>query len=305
MILLLVVVGGLWLRGKVVSEARSRLTEVGPKEPGPGDDDEFQRRPWSVRARSKGAWADAAAYAISDLKMLRRELLIGYGVAGFLAVVVPTDAWNAVFLHGHGDRTMFENALVGPAIAVVSFVCSIGNVPLAAALWKGGISFGGVVSFIFADLITFPLLMVYRRYYGTRLMLKMAAIFWLVMSAAGLVTEVIFRAAGEVPAVHLSHIVPSRISWNCTTILDVCALALFGVYYWAYRSRGRLGGGGGYAIDPVCAMQVQTWNAPASCHHNGKRFYFCCDGCRTRFEAEPEKFHMTAPTNPADTIAGI
>ena len=138
-----------------------------------GNADGLEQAPWKAKLRSKAGWADAATYTMADLKMLRRELLIGFTVAGFLAVVVPAGLWNAVFIHGHGFATTLENALVGPFIAVVSFVCSIGNVPLAAALWKGGISFGGVVSFLFADLISFPLLLVYRRYYGTRLMLRM------------------------------------------------------------------------------------------------------------------------------------
>ena len=119
---------------------------------------------------------------MADLTMVRRELLIGYTVAGFLAVLVPVGAWHAVFLQGHGVWTTIENAVVAPLVAVISFVCSIGNVPLAAALWKGGISFGGVISFLFADLIAFPLLLVYRRYYGTRMALRMLVGFWAVMS---------------------------------------------------------------------------------------------------------------------------
>src|SRR5207245_6642512 len=104
------------------------------------------------RARSPAAWAEAASYTMADLVMLRKELIIGYLAAGFLAVLVPTSLWNAIFFHGHGVATSIENVIVGPLIAILTFVCSIGNVPLAAALWKGGISFGGVVSFIFADL---------------------------------------------------------------------------------------------------------------------------------------------------------
>ena len=102
--------------------------------------------PFGKRLRSKQGWADAASYTVADLTMLRRELLVGFTVAGFLAVLVPSGLWNAVFVHGHGFATTLENAVVGPFIAIISFVCSIGNVPLAAALWKGGISFGGVVS---------------------------------------------------------------------------------------------------------------------------------------------------------------
>jgi hypothetical protein len=179
---------------------------------------------------------------------------------------------------------------VGPLIALVSFVCSIGNVPLAAALWKGGISFGGVVSFIFADLISFPLLLVYRRYYGTRLMARMLVIFWGVMSVAGLVTEVIFRAAGLVPAIRPTQVAPAHFSWDYTTYLNIVFLVLFALLYWAYRNRARLGGNDGYALDSVCGMQVEVANAPASTVQAGKRFYFCSDRCRVRFEADPERF---------------
>ncbi|MHB8313706.1 MAG: permease, partial [Candidatus Dormibacteria bacterium] len=129
--------------------------------------------PWRERLRSRQAWSDAAGYAAADLTMLRKELAIGFIVAGFLAALVPAAFWQALFLTGHGFWSSLENALLGPFIAMISFVCSVGNVPLAAALWKGGISFGGVVSFIFADLISFPLLLIYRRFYGTRLTLRM------------------------------------------------------------------------------------------------------------------------------------
>ena len=131
--------------------------------------------------------------------MLRREIIIGFVVAGFAAVAVPADFWNAVFLHDHGALTMIENAIIGPFVAIISFVCSVGNVPLAAALWKDGISFGGVVAFIFADLISLPLLFIYRKLYGGQLTLRLLGVFWLVMSVAGLLTELIFKAAGIIP----------------------------------------------------------------------------------------------------------
>src|SRR5204862_7730997 len=119
---------------------------------------------------------------------------IGYVIAGFLAVLVSPHVWNDVFLRHHGLLTSVENVVVGPFIALASFVCSIGNVPLAAALWKGGISFGGVISFIFADLIAFPLLLIYRKYYGTRLALRLLVWFWAAMAGARLVLH------GVVPA---------------------------------------------------------------------------------------------------------
>jgi len=241
------------------------------------------RAPLRRRLRSRAGWADAATYTMSDLTMLRRELLIGYLAAGLLAVLVPVSAWNALFLTGHGWWTSVENAIVGPFVAIISFVCSIGNVPLAAALWKGGISFGGVIAFLFADLITFPLLLIYRRYYGTRLMLRMLAVFWVIMSAAGLLTEVIFRAAGIIPTVRPTVIAPSHFAWNYTTYLNIVFLILFGVLFWLYRSRDRLGGGPGYARDPVCGMQVETANAPARTEDDGHAVYFCSDRCADRF----------------------
>src|SRR5665213_2256459 len=148
-------------------------------------------------------------------------MVIGYGVAGFLAILVPVHVWNDVFIHGHGFVTTLENVIVGPFIALISYVCSIGNVPLAAALWKGGISFGGVVSFIFADLIAFPLLLIYRRYYGTKLTLRMLAIFWGVMATAGLITEGIFMAAGIIPTTRPVTVAPSHFQWNYLSLIHI------------------------------------------------------------------------------------
>ena len=294
MIVLLTVAGGLWLRGRLVVQARERLSDEshGGHQHGPEEDTSLQRQPWSVKLRSKAGWADAATYTMADLTMLRRELVIGYTVAGFLTVAVPTHVWNVVFLHGHGFWTSVENVIVGPFIAVISFVCSIGNVPLAASLWSGGISFGGVISFIFADLITFPLLLIYRRYYGAKLSLRMLAVFWAVMSTAGLITEGLFRAAGLVPTTRPAVIAPAHFSWDYTTYLNIVFLALFGLLYWTYRNRGRLGGGGGYAIAPVCGMQVETATAPARTTVGDTTVYFCSDHCRGRLEADPARFSV-------------
>jgi hypothetical protein len=285
MISLLASLGALWLRGSRIVAARERLNRE--SDGGEHRDVELQREPWSVRLRSKAGWADSATYTMSDLTMLRRELVIGYVVAGFLAVTVPTSVWQAVFISGHGFWTSLENAVVGPFIAIVSFVCSIGNVPLAAALWSGGISFGGVISFIFADLIAFPLLMIYRHYYGTRLMLRMLAVFWALMSTAGLITEGIFGAAGLIPTVRPTTIAPAHFSWNYTTYLNIVFLALFGLLYWTYRNRARLGAGPGYASDPVCGMQVEIVHAPASLRRDGQRYYFCSDHCAEQYGAVP------------------
>jgi uncharacterized membrane protein YraQ (UPF0718 family)/YHS domain-containing protein len=286
MIVLLATLGAIWLRGRLVVQARERLqaAESGPDhEHGEIPSAQTENRPWSIRLRSMAGWADSATYTMSDLTMVRRELVIGYAVAGFLAVLVPTSVWQGVFVTGHGFWTSLENAVVGPFIAIISFVCSIGNVPLAASLWKGGISFGGVIAFIFADLIAFPLLMIYRRYYGTRLMLRMLAVFWILMSTAGLMTELIFSAAGLVPTVRPVTVAPAHFSWNYTTYLNLLFLGAFGLLYWVYKNRDRFGAGDGYARDPVCGMQVETAHAPASLEQAGERFYFCSDRCAERY----------------------
>ena len=321
MIVLLVLLGGLWLRGRLVTQARERL--AGPADTARADTGgraaagdgvhqhaggehgtagrehdhetagrEHQQataaaqpcdRSLTQRVRSRAGWADAAAYTMSDIGMLRREMLIGYLVAGVLATLVPAAAWHAVFWPGHGIWTSAENAIVGPLIALASFVCSIGNVPLAAALWHGGISFGGVVSFLFADLITLPLVLIYRRFYGRRLALRMLGVFWLVMSAAGLATEGLFRAAGLVPHARPGPVSATSFSWDYTSYLNIVFLALLAGLYWLYRSRRRLGGGTGYAADPVCGMQVEIARAPARLVAGGVRSYFCSDRCRDRF----------------------
>ena len=214
MIALLVALGGLWLRGRALAEARTKVESDQPDHDHRGEAG-LQRLPWRQRLRSRAGWADAAGYTISDLTMLRKEMVIGFTVAGLLATLVPVRVWNTVFLHGHGALTTIENALIGPFVAIISFVCSVGNVALAAALWQGGISFDGVVSFIFADLITLPLLLIYRKQYGRRMTLRLLALFWVVMSAAGLVTERCMghrrdqrglRGRAWDPAIHQGHL---------------------------------------------------------------------------------------------------
>lgn len=293
MIVLFTLLGSLWLRGRQVAQARQRLRSEQDGHDhvhGPPENTVLQHQPWPARLRSRAGWADSATYTMADLTMLRRELVIGYVVAGFLAVLVPVHVWSSLFLQGHGFWTTLENVVVGPFIAIISFVCSVGNVPLAAALWKGGISFGGVISFIFADLIALPLLLIYRRYYGLKLMLKMLGLFWLVMSVAGLVTEGLFRAAGLVPTARPTQIVTAHFRWNYTTALNIVFLGIFSLLYWTYRNRERLGGGRGLALDPVCGMQVESVRAPASCEHDGRQLFFCSDRCREKFERNPGRF---------------
>lgn len=279
MIVLFAVLSRALFSRRQIATARRRLQLETDSIDEPG----AERPPIRERVRSLSGWSDAAGYAIADITMLRRELVIGFGVAGFLAALVPTGLWQAVFITGHGFWSSLENVIVGPFIAIISFVCSIGNVPLAAALWQGGISFGGVVSFIFADLVTLPLLLIYRRYYGWRLTLQMLGVFWLVMSAAGLAVEYLFGALHLIPTVRPAHIAENAFGLNATTVLDVIALLAFAALWYLARNRVRFGGARLFAIDPVCGMQVEVASAPATTMTREGRVYFCSDGCRDHF----------------------
>ncbi len=240
--------------------------------------------------RSLAGWADASRYALADATMLRKELAIGYGVAGLLTAIVPTHLWNDLFWHGHGVGTSVENALVGPIIAMLSWVCSIGNVPLAAALWSGGIAFGGVIAFIFADLISMPLILIYRKFYGWRLTARMVLVFYAVMAVAGLATEGIFTLFHAVPRTRAVTVASAHFSWNYTTYLNLVFLALALGVWWLARHGERFGAGAGFAHDVVCAMQVRVADAPAQSTYQGTTYYFCSPRCRERFEANPERF---------------
>ncbi|MGH3868459.1 MAG: permease [Pseudonocardiaceae bacterium] len=280
------------------SEAGGHAHHGAPTLDGDDDLDGLSRRPLRERIRSRAGWSDAAGYTISDLTMLRKELVIGFLVAGFATVLVPTGVWQSLFLTGHGFWSSLENAVLGPLLAILAFVCSIGNVPLAAALWVGGISFGGVISFVFADLITLPLLLIYRKYYGGRLTLRLLAVFWAVMSVAGLAVEYLFTPLGLVPTSRPRLVAMEGVSWDHTTILNIIALVGFAVLYWLYRNRERFGGGVGYAKDPVCGMQVEKSAAPATTIHGGQRYYFCSEHCQQRFTTAPDR-HTTTSTGAA------
>src|SRR6266851_340132 len=293
MIALLALLARFFFRPAVIERARQRLAEQSPSTANEKSMGVAGKEPvasLAQRLRSPAGWVNAATYTMADLVMLRREMVVGYLVAGFLAVLVPNSLWNTIFFHDHGFATSVENVIVGPLIAILSFVCSIGNVPLAAALWKGGISFGGVVSFIFADLITFPLLLIYRRFYGWALTLRILAAFWLVMAVAGLATEYLFVGTGLVPVGRPAQVVQPSFQWNYTTYLNLVFLGVFGLLLWLYRNRERLGGGAGYAIDPVCGMQVERQLAPATARSGDQTYFFCSDRCRDRFVADPDRF---------------
>ncbi len=280
-----------------VAEARGRLADDRDRPGAPDDDPDRPQSPpppLRVRLRSRAGWGDASGYTISDLSMLRQELAIGFLVAGFLAALVPTQFWQSLFLTGHGFWSSLENVALGPFLAIISFVCSVGNVPLAAALWQGGISFGGVVSFVFADLITLPLLSIYRKYFGLAITLRLLATFWATMSIAGLAVEYLFRAVGVPDPGRPRTIVHEGFQWNYTTALNLLALLAFGLIYWRYRHRDTTATQR-YAKDPVCGMQVEKQHAPATATHDAQRYWFCSDHCRHRFTSDPRRYLGPGP----------
>jgi uncharacterized membrane protein YraQ (UPF0718 family) len=158
-----------------------------------------------------------------------RDIVIGLLIAGAIGAWVPTSFWQSFFLVDHPLAAKIWGPLVGPVVAVLSFVCSIGNVPLAAVLWNGGISFGGVASFIFADLLIIPILIIYRKYYGTRMTVFLAATFYVAMVIAGYVVEILFGVLGLVPTARNARVEDAHLSWNYTTFLNFAFLLLAAV----------------------------------------------------------------------------
>ena len=235
------------------------------------------------RVLSLDSWSDVAQNFRGDWGMLWKEIIGGFLIAGFIALL-PKAFFNDLFLTGTGGTPqLIENVLVGPLVAVLSFVCSVGNVPLAAVLWGGGISFAGVIAFIYADLIIVPLVLVYGRYYGWRLTAVIVGLMFGAMVAAALAVDGIFSAAGLVPEKRpsIESITERGIAWNYTTVLNIVftfvAAALFGL-----TLRGA-------ARDPVCGMSVDHGKA-LSAEHHGRRYFFCGPGCRSKFEAEPDRY---------------
>jgi uncharacterized protein len=174
-----------------------------------------------------GEGATAVSHVfVMEWAAIIRDVVIGLLIAGCVGAWVPDSFWRGFFLSGHPLAAKLWGPLVGPVVAMLSFVCSVGNVPLAAVLWKAGISFGGVTAFIFADLIILPILNIYRKYYGIRMALVILGVFYLAMAVAGYVIELVFGGLGLVPDRATARVAVTGISWNYTTWLDVAMVLL-------------------------------------------------------------------------------
>jgi uncharacterized membrane protein YraQ (UPF0718 family) len=179
-----------------------------------------------ARLLSRRGFTAVSHLFVMDWASVWIDVVLGFLIAGALAAWVPTPLWQSFFLNGHPTLTKIEGPLLGPIVAVFSFVCSVGNVPLAAVLWRGGISFGGVVSFIFADLIVLPVLDIYRRYYGGRVALFILGTFYVTMAAAGYLVEIVFGALGIIPTDRAVRVITEGPAWNYTSVLNVIFLGI-------------------------------------------------------------------------------
>jgi uncharacterized membrane protein YraQ (UPF0718 family) len=235
------------------------------------------------RLTSAEAWSDVAHNFRGDWQMLWKEIGLGFLLAGFIGLL-GDDFFNGLFVHdAPGAVRTIENVLVGPLIAVLSFVCSVGNVPLAAVLWSGGISFAGVLAFIFADLIVLPIVLAYRKYYGTAFALRITALMLATMVLAALVVDLVFGGLGLIP----SGPRPTRndvfgaIQLDYKLALNAVATAIFAALFALTLRRG--------VTDPVCGMAVDRDKALMA-EHDGHVHHFCSEHCRQRFAAEPERW---------------
>jgi uncharacterized membrane protein YraQ (UPF0718 family)/YHS domain-containing protein len=247
---------------------------------------------------SLDAWSAVAHNFRGDVEMLWKEILAGFLIAGYVALL-PMDFFNGLFITDQGGALqLIENVLIGPIVAALAFVCSVGNVPLAAVLWAGGISFSGVIAFIYADLIVIPIVLIYRKYYGGKVTALIVGLMFATMVAAALIVDGIFSALGLVPTDRpsIESISERAITWNYTTALNIVflfvAAALVGL---TLRHAAK---------DPVCGMTVDRHKTPHSSVHDGATFYFCSAHCKKRFDTDPERSFVGREAAPLTHAGG-
>ena len=194
---------------------------------------------WQRLFSPEGLTSVSHVFVMEWLAILR-DLVLGLLIAGAIAAWVPESFWRSFFLTDHPGWSALWGPLVGPIVAIVSFVCSIGNVPLAAVLWNGGISFGGVIAFIYADLVILPILNIYRKYYGTRMMLTLLGTFYAAMVAAGYLIELLFGTTNLIPKQRNATVMQAAISWNYTTWLNIAFLILAAILIVRFVTSGGL-----------------------------------------------------------------
>jgi uncharacterized membrane protein YraQ (UPF0718 family) len=243
MIVFLAVLFRIFLRERLLRQAREQAVRglAGSMEGHAAMDMSVRRQGSFARRLLSGEGFTSVSHVfVMEWAAIIRDLVIGLLVAGAIAAWVPDSFWRAFFFASHPLAAKLWGPLIGPVVAVISFVCSIGNVPLAVVLWKGGISFGGVVAFIFADLIIAPILNIYRKYYGAKMSAFLLGTFFAAMAAAGYVIELVFGGLGLVPSRASAKIPDSGVSWDYTTWLNIAFLILAAVLIVRFA---RTGGG--------------------------------------------------------------
>ena len=258
MVVLLAVIFRLFLKRRLVEDAREQAERgmLGRME-GHAEMDMSVRETGSLwrRLSSPRGFTATATYFVMDWVAIWIDIVGGLLIAGALAAWVPESWWQSLFLENHGTLAKFWGPIIGPAVAILSFVCSIGNVPLAAVLWNGGISFGGVLAFIFADLIVLPILDIYRKYYGWKMAGFLLVTFYAAMVGASLIVEFLFDRLDLIPSERKAKVIEASVTLNYTTVLNVVFLAFAVLLLWRYFARG-----GGLAM-------LKMMNAPMAHEH--------------------------------------
>ncbi len=241
MIVLIAVIFRLFLRQRLVDVAKRQADRglAGSMEGHAAMDMSIQTDGGVLsRLSSPQGFTSVSHVFVMEWAAVLRDIAGGLLIAGALGAWVPDSFWQHIFFTGHPLWAKIWGPLLGPVISIFAFVCSIGNVPLAAVLWNGGISFGGVISFIFADLIILPILVIYRKYYGTKMMLFILVTFYVTMVFAGYAVELIFGAAGLIPATRNATVLTPTISWNYTTYLNIVFIVAGVVLVWRFFRTG-------------------------------------------------------------------
>jgi hypothetical protein len=229
MIVILAVLFRIFVRSRLIDEARTQADRgiAGSMEGHAAMDMAVQADgPFLRRLASRQGITSISHVFVMEWAAIYRDIIIGLLLAGAIAAWVPESFWQSLFLADHPTLAAIWGPIVGPLVSILAFVCSIGNVPLAAVLWNGGISFGGVIAFIFADLLVLPILNIYRKYYGIKMMFVLLGTFYAAMVAAGYMIEILFSAANLIPAHRSAMVMEAGISWNYTTWLNIVFLIL-------------------------------------------------------------------------------
>jgi uncharacterized protein len=232
MIVLLAVLFRIFVRSRLVDAARAQADRgiAGSMEGHAAMDMAVPAEGSFLRRLASAQGFTAVSHVfVMEWAAILRDLVGGLLIAGAIAAWVPESFWQNFFLTDHPTWATVWGPLIGPVVSMVSFVCSIGNVPLAAVLWNGGISFGGVIAFIYADLLILPILNIYRKYYGLKMMLVLLGTFYAAMVGAGYLVEILFRSMGLVPERRHVMVMEEAIRWNYTTWLNIAFLVLAAV----------------------------------------------------------------------------